>query len=357
MEQEQAASVKLEHLSKRFGSLMAVDDITFEVPAGKLACLLGPSGCGKTTTLRMIGGFEEPTAGRVYIGDQLMNDVPPYRRPTAMVFQSYALFPHMSVYDNVAYGLRAHHVPAAEIKKQVEQMLELLELGPLASKFPHQLSGGEQQRVALARALAIRPKVLLLDEPLSNLDAQLRVRVRGEIRALQRKLGITAIYVTHDQEEAFSLSDLTAIMRAGRLVQVGRPVEIYRRPADEFVARFVGLSNILEAKVLEMNAQGATVQVLGHIIKVASAPASADRQVAIVLRPEMLRLSPAEVDGIPARVKTAAFLGPLIRYTVVTAAGLELTVDIYNPAANQLFAEGSAVAVHLPEEVPGLLSG
>jgi iron(III) transport system ATP-binding protein len=356
METRKASSVRLEHLTKMFGAITAVSDVSFEIPAGALVCLVGPSGCGKTTTLRMIGGFEEPTAGHIYIGNQCVDAQPPYDRPTAMVFQSYALFPHMTVYENVSYGLRVRHKPTREIEECVHSALALLELQGLESKSPRQLSGGQQQRVALARALVTEPEVLLLDEPLSNLDAQLRVRVRGEIRALQRQLGITAIYVTHDQEEAFSLSDFTAIMQAGKLIQVGKPMDIYRRPTNTFVAHFVGLSNIVHVEALEVRAQDATVRALDHVIHVAVPPPSRDGKFAVVLRPEMMHLCPADRDGIAARVKTATFLGPLIRYVVVTGAGLELTVDVTNPTAEQLFSEGTAVAVHLPDQVPGLLA-
>jgi iron(III) transport system ATP-binding protein len=350
------APVRLEHLTKRFGAITAVADVSFQVPAGKLVCLLGPSGCGKTTTLRLIGGFEEPTAGHILIGEQRVENLPPYHRPTAMVFQSYALFPHMSVSENVAYGLQSQHVPRNEIATRVKAMLELMELGGLEKKFPRQLSGGQQQRVALARALVIEPKVLLFDEPLSNLDAQLRVRVRGEIRSIQRKLGITAIYVTHDQEEAFSLSDLTAVMQSGKLVQVGRPIDIYRQPANEFVAHFVGLSNIVPVDVIEANAQRARVNVLGRAVDVPGSAGVSGERAAIVLRPEMLRLAAPNGDGVPARVKTIAFLGPLIRYVVVTDRDLDLTVDVTNPSLAQVFSEGAPVTVQLPAEASGLLA-
>src|SRR5512144_3150898 len=231
-------SIELRDIFKYFGDVPAVNGVSLTVRQGEFLTLLGPSGCGKTTTLRMIGGFEEPSSGRVLIGDDDVTSLPPYARPTAMVFQSYALFPHMSVYDNIAYGLRARGRPRGEVKARVSEAVALMELSGQEHKSPPQLSGGQQQRVALARALVIRPKVLLFDEPLSNLDAQLRVRMRGEIRSVQRQLGITSVYVTHDQEEAFSIADQVAVMNHGHLVQLGTPRELYRRPADRFVAEF-----------------------------------------------------------------------------------------------------------------------
>ena len=349
------ASIKLQNLSKHFDLVKAVDNVSLEVEAGTLVCLLGPSGCGKTTTLRMIAGFEDPTAGQVFIGTDDVTHVPPHARPTAMVFQSYALFPHMSVHDNIAYGLRARRMPRDEIQKQVKEVVALMELQGHEKKSPPQLSGGQQQRVALARALVIRPKVLLFDEPLSNLDAQLRVRMRGEIRALQRRLGITSVYVTHDQEEAFSIADRVAIMNQGKLVQLGEPRELYRQPADRFVAEFVGVSNIVPAEVVESNASGVTVRVLGQTVRSRRPPRNPESQVSIVLRPEALRIDKASEMGVPARVITMAFTGPIARYTVAVDTGTVLTVDLPNPSPEQFFAEGTPVALLLPAEVPALL--
>jgi len=350
------ASITLQNLSKHFGAVKAVDDVSLKIESGALVCLLGPSGCGKTTTLRMIGGFEEPASGRIFIGEDDVTHLPPYARPTAMVFQSYALFPHMTVYDNIAYGLRARRMPKAEIDRRVQEALTLMELRGQEKKSPPQLSGGQQQRVALARALVIRPKVLLFDEPLSNLDAQLRVRMRGEIRAVQRQLGITSVYVTHDQEEAFSLADQVAVMNRGKLVQVGAPRELYRRPADRFVAEFVGLSNVVAAELVRVDANGATVRVFGQTLRSRRPPREAGRPIALVLRPEALRIDPAESgDGVSARVLTQAFVGPLVRYTVAVADGAVLTVDLHNPAPDQFFDEGTPVRLRLPSEVPALL--
>jgi iron(III) transport system ATP-binding protein len=354
-EQFSTAAIKLQDLSKHFGDIRAVDGVTLHVEAGSLICLLGPSGCGKTTTLRMIGGFEEPTSGRVLIGDEDVTPVPPYARPTAMVFQSYALFPHMSVQDNIAYGLRARRTPKAEIETRVKEALVLMELQGQEKKSPPQLSGGQQQRVALARALVIRPKVLLFDEPLSNLDAQLRVRMRSEIRALQRQLGITSVYVTHDQEEAFSIADQVAIMNRGTLMQLGTPHDLYRHPADRFVAEFVGVSNIVPVEVVEANASGATVRVFGRTLRSRRPPQKANNQASLVLRPEALHVDKAEAEGVPARVLTMAFTGPIARYRVAVHDGTELIVDLPNPGPDDFFPEGTAVTVQLPNEVPALL--
>lgn len=349
------ASISLQDLSKHFGSVKAVDDLNLEVEAGTLICLLGPSGCGKTTTLRMIGGFEEPTAGRIFIGADDVTDVPPYARPTAMVFQSYALFPHMSVSDNIAYGLRARRMPKDEIQKRVAEAITLMELQGHEKKSPPQLSGGQQQRVALARALVIRPKVLLFDEPLSNLDALLRVRMRAEIRALQRQLGITSVYVTHDQEEAFSLSDRVAIMNQGKLIQVGTPRELYRQPVDRFVAEFVGLSNVIPVEVLKADAGGATIRLFGQTIHSRRPPRNPSAQVSVVLRPEALRIGGDGDLGVPARVLSLAYIGPLARYTVAIEDGTVLTVDLPNPGPDEFFAEGSSVTLQLPATVSSLL--
>jgi iron(III) transport system ATP-binding protein len=348
------ASITLRDLSRHFGTVVAVDRVNLKVEAGTLVCLLGPSGCGKTTTLRMIAGFEEPTNGHVLIGADDVTNVPPYARPTAMVFQSYALFPHMTVYENIAYGLRARGRPRAEIAERVAEVVALMELQGQEKKSPPQLSGGQQQRVALARALIIRPKVLLFDEPLSNLDAQLRVRMRGEIRGLQRQLGITSVYVTHDQEEAFSIADQVAIMNKGNLIQVGTPRELYRQPADRFVAEFVGQSNVLPVQLVESNSQAAVVSLFGHTIR-SRRPPRQGGEVAVVLRPEALRLSPRNGRGVPAHVLTLSYIGPVARYTIGAPEGAVLTVDIYNPGPHEFYAEGTPVSLELPAEVPSLL--
>jgi len=351
------ASITLKSLSKRFGDMVAVDDVNLGVQAGTLVCLLGPSGCGKTTTLRMIAGFEEPSEGRVLIGDEDITRIPPYARPTAMVFQSYALFPHMSVFENIAYGLKARRRPKSEIEQRVNEAIHLMELEGNERKSPPQLSGGQQQRVALARALVIRPKVLLFDEPLSNLDAQLRVRMRGEIRGVQHRLGITSVYVTHDQEEAFSIADVVALMNKGKLIQLGSPRELYRQPADRFVAEFVGLSNLVPVELVESNAKGAVVRVFGQTVRSRRPPRNPAGSVSIVLRPEALELVGGHGAGVPARVRTLAYVGPIARYRVVVEGdGTELTVDLSNPRPDQFYEEGTEVGLRLPDEVPSLLS-
>ncbi|MDT8305591.1 MAG: ABC transporter ATP-binding protein [Anaerolineae bacterium] len=351
------ASVRLQNLSKHFGDLRAVDDVSLEVQPGSLICLLGPSGCGKTTTLRMIAGFETPTVGHIFIGGEEITDVPAYGRPTAMVFQNYALFPHMSVYENIAYGLRARRVKRAEVDGRVRDALRLMELEGQERKSPPQLSGGQQQRVALARALVIRPKVLLFDEPLSNLDAQLRVRMRGEIRSVQRRLGITSVYVTHDQEEAFSIADLVAIMNRGKLIQLGTPRELYRQPADRFVAEFVGLSNIVPVEIVSSGAEEAVIRVFGQTLRSRRPRQHSDNTTALVLRPEALRIRPEGATGTPARVVSMTYVGPIARYVIAVAGDGEqlLTVDLYNPRPDEFFPEGTMVSLQLPDEVPALL--
>ncbi|MGH2454030.1 MAG: ABC transporter ATP-binding protein [bacterium] len=323
------AHVRLADVTKRLGAHLAVDAVSLDVPEGGFVTLLGPSGCGKTTTLRMVAGFYLPDAGEIRIRDRMVNDVPPHRRNTAMVFQEYALFPHMTVAENVGYGLRMRRVPRREARRRVGEALDLVGLSGQDRKFPHQLSGGQQQRVALARALVVEPEVLLLDEPLSNLDAKLRVRVRTEIRQLQERLGKTTIYVTHDQEEALAISDQIAVMQAGRLLQVGWPSEIYLRPATRFVADFVGLANFLEGDVVD-----------AHHVRVNAAVVAVDRpinqsgRVTLLVRPEMIRLVPAgsaRVENLlRGRVTTMAFLGSLARYWV-QADGAEWVVDVPAP--------------------------
>jgi iron(III) transport system ATP-binding protein len=304
----------------------AVDDLSLEVRAGELVTLLGPSGCGKTTALRMIAGFEAPTAGEIRIEGQRVTGQLPYVRNTAMVFQSYAIFPHLSVAENVAFGLRMRGVGAGEIARRVEAMLELVQLPGLGPRAPDQLSGGQQQRVALARAVITEPKVLLFDEPLSNLDAKLRAEMRDEIRAIQRRVGITSIYVTHDQAEAMALSDRIVVMRAGRLEQVGTPVEVYARPATRFVADFVGRVNFLPV-------------------------VAGGRSLLAVVRPEAIRLEPpgAAPSALSrGRVGKAVFLGDVAEYEVTVDQGV-LLVSVADPLAQGLFREGDLVAVRMPD--------
>ncbi|HEY3249271.1 MAG TPA: ABC transporter ATP-binding protein [bacterium] len=337
------ADVRLSHITKQFGATLAVDDVSLEVADGSFTTLLGPSGCGKTTTLRMIAGFYRPDRGEILIGGDRVNDLPPYRRPTAMVFQEYALFPHMTVFENVAYGLRMRGVQASETRRRVGDALDLVGLVGVTDTFPSRLSGGQQQRVALARALVVQPQVLLLDEPLSNLDAKLRVRVRTEIRLLQQRLGITAVYVTHDQEEALAVSDRVAVMNHGRIQQVASPLEIYHRPQNRFVADFVGLANFVEAEA----AGEGRVRMGRHLLTVSEPVAG---PVTLVLRPEAVLLRsqpPAGASNVLAgHIAAMSFLGTLARYWV-DVDGMRWIVDVPSPGADVLSGE---VYLEIPPE-------
>ncbi|HEY2992375.1 MAG TPA: ABC transporter ATP-binding protein [Methylomirabilota bacterium] len=355
-----AVSIRLERLSKRFhhrvqGEVYAARDVSLTVAPGEFVTLLGPSGCGKTTTLRMIAGFEMPDAGRVLIGDEDVTALMANRRNIGFVFQNYALFPHLTVFENVAYGLRVQGRATAEIGRAVADVLALVGLQGYDRQFPQQLSGGEQQRVALARAIVIRPRVLLFDEPLSNLDAQLRVRMRGEIRALQQALSITAVYVTHDQEEAMAISDRIAVMSRGSIVQEGSAETLYARPASEFVARFIGRVNLLAARVVAVGGEGIEVEVAGQRVKAVAPtrPAVGDK-VRIVVRPETVELAPAGVSGPAGTVVTRTFLGEKVEYQVRVG---DETLQVTRPdgAADARFAPGTAVSVRLPADGVGLL--
>lgn len=344
--------VRLHEVTKRLGTTLAVDRVSLEVAEGEFTTLLGPSGCGKTTTLRMIAGFYQPDAGDIFVGDARVTDVPAHKRNTAMVFQEYALFPHMTVAENIGYGLRMRGVERAEARRRIAAVADLVGLVGQESKFPNQLSGGQQQRVAVARALVVEPEVLLLDEPLSNLDAKLRVRVRTELRALQQRLGKTTIYVTHDQEEALSISDRVAVMNQGRIVQIGPPREIYYHPVDRFVADFVGLANFAPVRVV------APGRVRLGDLEFAVARAAVPGDATLVVRPETITLSesPPEGDGRPAlrgRVKTMAFLGGLARYWV-DALGMEWIVDHPSPGERKFDGE---VFLVLAQEQMHVLQG
>jgi iron(III) transport system ATP-binding protein len=328
----------------------AVDDLSLVLREGELVTLLGPSGCGKTTALRMVAGFETPTAGSIRIGGVDVTRRPPHRRDTAMVFQSYAIFPHLTVAENVGFGLRTRGVPPPEIARRVAALLDLVQLEGLGDRSPDRVSGGQQQRVALARAIITEPKVLLFDEPLSNLDAKLRAEMRGEIRAIQRRVGITSLYVTHDQAEAMALSDRIVVMRAGRIEQVGSPVEIYARPATRFVADFVGRVNFLPAERVSPGTVRVRLGCVAADLPVADgAGARPDGRLA-VLRPEAIRLLPGAAGdpGQPqGHVRRAVYLGDVAEYEVAAGSVL-LLVSVANPVAEGLFAEGDAVAIALP---------
>jgi iron(III) transport system ATP-binding protein len=310
----EAARVRLEGITKRFGTLTAVDRVTLEIPAGKLVTLLGPSGCGKTTTLRMIAGLEVPTAGRIFIGDEDVTPLPAANRSVTMVFQAYALFPHLTVFENIAYGLRVQRRPEDEIRRRVAEVLDLVGLPGLEGRWPGQLSGGQQQRVALARALVMKPRVLLFDEPLSNLDAKLRRRVRADIRMLQQELGITSVYVTHDQSEALAISDVVVVMNQGRIEQIGAPTDLYRRPASRFVADFIGEANLLPATV-----EDAAVRV-GSYRFAYQQPGMAPGPATLMARPESIQVA-TDGEGLPGTVRSAFFMGTYVDYLIETEVG------------------------------------
>jgi putative spermidine/putrescine transport system ATP-binding protein len=319
---DSAGAVTFESIERRFGDVLALDNLTLEIGAGELVALLGPSGCGKTTALRILGGFDYPDRGRVLIDGRDITDQTPNRRNMGMVFQAYSLFPNMDLRDNVAFGLRMRKVEGGKRQARALELLELVGLADAASRYPHQLSGGQQQRVALARALAVQPRVLLLDEPLSALDARVRAQLRTEIRRLQRELGITTLFVTHDQSEALSIADRVGVMRAGRIEQLASPREIYRQPETPFVAEFVGSINRMRGR---LGADG-EVEVLGQRVQALN-PASlrADRDVDVLLRPEALDAQPAEQGA--AQVEEQTFLGSSVRLRLRVPDG-DLLVDV-----------------------------
>ncbi len=316
--------VSLEQVSKRFGPVTVVQDMSFEVGDGELFFLLGPSGCGKTTVLRMLAGFYFPDAGVIRFGEKIVNDVPPNKRNTGMVFQNYALWPHMTVFENVAYGLDVRRVSGEEKNRRVREALGVVQMAPFAARTPNQLSGGQQQRIALARALVVKPDVLLLDEPLSNLDAALRLEMREEIKRIHAETGITTIYVTHDQEEALSLADRIAVMREGRLEQAGSPRDLYRAPAGRFVAGFMGEANFIEGVVQDVSASQVRVKTAeGELICANNGCAPATGQpVVCMVRPESLWLAgdpPANrFDGV---IESVSYLGKVEQYTLRLAQG------------------------------------
>jgi spermidine/putrescine ABC transporter ATP-binding subunit len=315
-----ADDVQLARVRKRFGSVVAVNDVSIDIPRGTIFSLLGPSGCGKTTTLRLIAGFEQPDAGDVYIRGRRVTAMPPYRRDFSMVFQSYALFPHLTVAENVAFGLRMRRVGRGERARSVAEALDLVKLGALADRHPRQLSGGQQQRVALARAIVVKPAVLLLDEPLGALDKMLREEMQVELRSLQQRLGITAVFVTHDQEEALTLSDRVAVMRNGVIEQIGAPREIYDRPRSAFVASFLGASNFVEGVVVAREAGATIVETPGGRVFV-RAERSIGERVRIAVRPERLRMERGGPSGLPARIRDIVYRGPVTHFYMESAAG------------------------------------
>jgi putative spermidine/putrescine transport system ATP-binding protein len=349
-----ASDLTIQSVTKSFGANTVLDGISIDVLPGEFMTFLGPSGCGKTTLLRMVGGFGEPDSGRILLAGRDITRLPPNQRDCGFVFQSYALFPHMTVHANVAYGLKLRKLRKAEIESRVADVLGMVGLEAFADRHPKQLSGGQQQRVAIARAIAIRPSLLLMDEPLSNLDARLRERIRFELRALQKQLGITTIFVTHDQEEAMAVSDRIVVMNKGHIEQIGTPAEIYGEPASLFVADFVGVNNLVPGKVRESRGRTVWVETAAGLLEASHRSSVAGEDVQLALRPEMITLAPA---GQPAptaggqlegTVKMAAFLGAATRYEVHVTDDVVLKVAA--PAGSPPHALGRRVLCHWPVE-------
>ena len=358
-----SGNVQLRALTKRYDETTAVDAIDAEVNAGEFFSLLGPSGCGKTTTLRMIAGFVRPTEGEILLDGVDVAQVPPHQRNVHTVFQNYALFPHLNVADNVAFGLRRRKVGKDETKRRVAEALELVELGRLAGRRPQQLSGGQQQRVALARALVLRPAVLLLDEPLGALDAKIRKQLRLELKALQEEVGITFVFVTHDQEEALSMSDRVAVMSAGRIEQIGTPAEVYENPATVFVADFLGVSNLMDA-VAEPDPvhppDHCTVAVGDFRLRAACGDLTASGPVKIVARPERVNLvehGDERGNCLPGMVERTVYVGASLQVMVRLATGAQLQASITNTGGADGYPQGTPVSVHIPADALRVLGG
>jgi spermidine/putrescine transport system ATP-binding protein len=345
--------LRLERVTKRFGTFVAVDDLSLTIPSGSFFALLGPSGCGKTTTLRMVAGLEEPTEGSIRIGTDDVTFAKPYKRPVNTVFQSYALFPHLDIFENVAFGLRRRG--SKQVKVQVDEALELVELGSMAGRKPGQLSGGQQQRVALARAIVNRPAVLLLDEPLGALDLKLRRQMQIELKRIQTEVGLTFVHVTHDQEEAMTMADTIAVMNQGRIEQLGGPTELYESPMTTFVANFLGQSNLIRARVSGADGDSLVLEVEGQKVAMpASRRQSGESDLLIGVRPEKIRLVPTGEDDtvtgsnvLPGAVVTdASFTGVSTQYLVRMPWGQELMVFVQNVGAVGLMPAGTVVDLH-----------
>jgi spermidine/putrescine transport system ATP-binding protein len=345
--------IRLVGLVKRFEDVTAVDGIDLEVPGGEFFALLGPSGCGKTTTLRLVAGFEQPTEGRILLDGVDMARTPPHKRKVNTVFQSYALFPFLSVADNVAFGLRFQDVGKAEARRRVAEALALVQLQGLERRRPAQLSGGQQQRVALARALVLNPSVLLLDEPLGALDAKLRKALQVELKALQEAVGVTFVYVTHDQEEALTMSDRLAVMAGGRIEQVGPPTELYEAPATTYVAGFLGVANLFQATAAGTGASPCRVRLGEFELEAAGGDTAASGEVKVVIRPERVRLEPYGSTGpnrVPGMVERLVYQGPATQLVVRLANGESLQALVQNQGEPMSWQQGTAIAVHLPSD-------
>jgi spermidine/putrescine ABC transporter ATP-binding subunit len=350
MDEGESPELEVRDLLKRYSAQSVVGPLSFRVTAGEFVSLLGPSGCGKTTTLRCIAGFETPTEGSILLNGTPINNQPPHRRNIGLVFQNYALFPHLTIFENVAFGLRLRRVDGAELKRRVAQALELVGLPDLAERYPSQLSGGQQQRIAIARSVVLGPRIILFDEPLSNLDLKLRIAMRRELRELQRGLGKTAVYVTHDQGEALALSDRIVVMSSGRIEQIGSPREIYERPANAFVADFIGSSNLFEANVVGSYGEATLIRTdRGLTLRASSAPPAGAVRVLAMVRPERIRLvaegeAAADDNKLSARITQATYLGQDYHLTLSVGADAELTAITPAAAAHRL-AAGNEVVV------------
>jgi len=333
--------VSIQEATKRFGEIVAVNNISLSIEKGEFFTLLGPSGCGKTTLLRMIAGFYQIDSGNILFGEKIINNVPAHKRDTGMVFQNYAIFPHMTVSENVAYGLKARKVPKPEIKRRVDEALELVQIFSLRARKPNELSGGQQQRVALARAFVIEPSVLLMDEPLSNLDAKLRLQMRSVIKKLQRRLGITTIYVTHDQEEALAISDRIAVMKDGKIMQIGIPSEIYKYPKNLFVASFVGTSNLIDCVCTPLEEGKINIRA-GDMEFHVNAKKACNGNGAISVRPEQLFFSET---GLGGKVVISTFLGDFYEYEILLDGGQTILLNEYTKDSHSEYTEGQRVFV------------
>ncbi len=345
-------AIQIDNVTKAYGKNIVIQGLSAEIQPGEFFTLLGPSGCGKTTLLRMIIGFNSIEGGEIRVDGKVINQIPTNRRNMGMVFQNYAVFPHMSVRDNVTYGLKTRHVPKAERYKRADEMLKLVKIDDYADRMPTQLSGGQQQRVALARAIVIQPEVLLMDEPLSNLDAKLRVEMRNVIKRIQRQVGITTVYVTHDQEEALAISDRIAVMHGGVIQQIGTPKHIYQRPANEFVSSFIGLSNFVDAE----NENGTLDFGCGYRVPMSTLRPDAGRKVCVAVRPEEFLIRSAEEPGIPATVRSSVFLGMTQHYFLTL--GEEKEIEVVVPSdRSDLIPDGEKVSLQIVADKVNVFDG